>query len=800
MEEPEMQQPSIDAAAAHKMHLEAAATLIRKRREAAGTPEDWPVSALALSGGGIRSATFCLGLLRGLARNEMLHRFDYLSTVSGGGYVGAALGRLYQPGQGARTVEAGLGSDNSLLLWWLRSNGRYLTPAGARDLVQALASILRGVLSTQFEVAVLMLFTLAWLLAPRHLAATHGLWQGSASVLLWLLVLPLFGGLHQIFAYWYCREKSSLGLALSDWLAALGCAGAGLWLFQSQPALNLRNVAALLLLSPLTALLASLWTDKDKANVSARRLAHTKGLGTALWVLFGIAAAAGLDTLAWLATSGGLHRSDLTISLPPALLTTVLAAAHVGLPYLRRHFAGKPGQGYNVLGLINALGLATLLGLALIWAAVLHLLLQSTHAPSAPLVWLLVTLSSGLYLFLTRSNMELPNLTSLHNFYRARIERAYVSVGNYPPAVKTAPRFKQSPLAVASRDATEKVAPLVEAVAGDDVPLKDYQPHEHGGPIHLISSCINQSVDDRTGNYNADRKGIALTVSALGSEVGTRYPKPGSVPSGPLSRWIAISGAAASSGMGSRTASGTAALLFLSGLRLGYWTPTLEPTNESDSTPLTVPPWKRVLVAAWPKPAALCAELLARFPGLRSPAWYLSDGGHFENTGVYALLKRQVPLIVVADCGADPRYEYEDLENLVRKARIDYSASIDFIDPATLPSSTTAQHALHMRIGTRETINSTPGPECLLLARIHYAYTSQPGLLIVVKPRRLGQMPLDLTSYAARESAFPQQTTGDQFFDEAQWEAYHQLGLAMGQLLTPAAVLTLAASAAPAPR
>ena len=46
---------------------------------------------LALSGGGIRSATFNLGIVQGLARHRLLTRFDYLSTVSGGGYIGAWL-------------------------------------------------------------------------------------------------------------------------------------------------------------------------------------------------------------------------------------------------------------------------------------------------------------------------------------------------------------------------------------------------------------------------------------------------------------------------------------------------------------------------------------------------------------------------------------------------------------------------------------------------------------------------------------------------------------------------------------
>src|SRR5262245_55182460 len=48
-------------------------------------------SALCISGGGIRSATFALGILHGLARCGLLQRFHYLSTVSGGGYIGGWL-------------------------------------------------------------------------------------------------------------------------------------------------------------------------------------------------------------------------------------------------------------------------------------------------------------------------------------------------------------------------------------------------------------------------------------------------------------------------------------------------------------------------------------------------------------------------------------------------------------------------------------------------------------------------------------------------------------------------------------
>ena len=52
---------------------------------------DAPWSGIGLSGGGIRSATFCLGVLQALAEKDLLRRFDYISSVSGGGYIATSL-------------------------------------------------------------------------------------------------------------------------------------------------------------------------------------------------------------------------------------------------------------------------------------------------------------------------------------------------------------------------------------------------------------------------------------------------------------------------------------------------------------------------------------------------------------------------------------------------------------------------------------------------------------------------------------------------------------------------------------
>ena len=90
-----------------------------------------PLSALCLSGGGIRSAAFSLGVVQGLAKRDVLHRFDYLSTVSGGGYTGAFLTAWVHRAGYDDVLESLKGPGGVSLrspLRHLRSYSNYLTP------------------------------------------------------------------------------------------------------------------------------------------------------------------------------------------------------------------------------------------------------------------------------------------------------------------------------------------------------------------------------------------------------------------------------------------------------------------------------------------------------------------------------------------------------------------------------------------------------------------------------------------------------------------------------------------------
>src|SRR6185437_7311509 len=91
------------------------------------------MSALCLSGGGIRSAAFALGVVQGLAARGLLPQFDYLSTVSGGGYLGGFLTawvqrRGYDAVVGDLQGAAGHNHDGLSPLQHLRRYSSYLTP------------------------------------------------------------------------------------------------------------------------------------------------------------------------------------------------------------------------------------------------------------------------------------------------------------------------------------------------------------------------------------------------------------------------------------------------------------------------------------------------------------------------------------------------------------------------------------------------------------------------------------------------------------------------------------------------
>jgi hypothetical protein len=146
---------------------------------------------------------------------------------------------------------------------------------------------------------------------------------------------------------------------------------------------------------------------------------------------------------------------------------------------------------------------------------------------------------------------------------------------------------------------------------------------------------------------------------------------------------------------------------------------------------------------------------------------YLSDGGHFENLGLYEMVLRRCHFIIVSDAGEDPLCSFSDLGGAVRKIRIDFGISIDFDEIAIYPRSD-------------EDVRNAKGRNCAI-GRIRYTDVDDPpatdGVLIYIKPACYGNEPRDIYEYFKSNQAFPHETTTDQFFTESQFESYRMLGV-----------------------
>jgi hypothetical protein len=216
---------------------------------------------------------------------------------------------------------------------------------------------------------------------------------------------------------------------------------------------------------------------------------------------------------------------------------------------------------------------------------------------------------------------------------------------------------------------------------------------------------------------------------------------------------MAVSAAAASANMGWKTLPHFRFLMTLLNVRLGYW------VRRPDA-----PPRPRLL--RWndfPGPLYLWRELSGAFSE-RCRFLNLSDGGHIENLAAYELLRRRCKFIVCVDGGQDEAMECGDLIRLQRYAEIDLGLrmSYDLIDLRLRENRCSRAYAILVKIE----YPSLPGEKG----------DWQPGWMLYMKLAITGTEPPYVGDYRREHPDFPHQSTGDQIYDEAQFEAYRRLG------------------------
>jgi hypothetical protein len=221
---------------------------------------------------------------------------------------------------------------------------------------------------------------------------------------------------------------------------------------------------------------------------------------------------------------------------------------------------------------------------------------------------------------------------------------------------------------------------------------------------------------------------------------------------------VAISGAAANPNMGFSSSPALGFLMAIFNVRLGAW---LGNTNSHG---------QRTFRFSGPRQAIV--PMFAEMFGLtNSHRRYvnLSDGGHFDNLGLYEVVLRRCRHILVSDAGQDSSFAFEDLGNAIRKIRIDLGVPIEFV----------------RKIEILPNLPETQGLYCAQ-AIIRYSAVdgtdrAQDGSLVYFKPTLHGRgtmpIPYDVYSYARNHSQFPHESTADQWFSESQFESYRALGM-----------------------
>lgn len=821
-------------------------------------------AALCFSGGGIRSATFCLGILQGMSHQKLLRAFDYLSTVSGGGYIGSWLS-AWMSGHplpdskskkraGRRSiqqVEAELAKPPAEKLDgelpnvdFLRAYSNYLSPQlgflsadswtlvatvirnmflnwmilvpmlGAALLAPYLAfQVTRGMNPAPNHAAAAFL-TLDGLLIAGFVLAAAALWNIGLSLpsvagdggytqpqyLLYVL-LPLVVSAILIDTSWigFCRlgvQFQAYGFilfgAVLHFLGWFAISGSGvsyirerLWGAQEDDGfraflLNGGTFFALvsgaaggwagyyiaLLLDPahhperatwlalpitlaLYFLVAALFVGLASKNTGdedrewwARSGAWLLMVITA-WLIVGGLAINTSWLLKYLNTyavgSGGLLSGWLGSLIGKSSTT---APGDSGSGSSKKNGANAP-QFFSSATLTKYAGkilpVVFLVCLLLVIAQIADYLAVKKLAPllrgvtwwprglvAEPFaaILLILLLTSVAWILSEYVNV---NTFSLHAMYRNRLIRAYLGASN----------------------SNRHPNPFTGFDPNDNLRMHELT---HAKPLHVLNMTLNLVHGERLAWQ--ERKAETFTVTRLhAGSMWVRYRRArhyGDQDGISLGTAMAISGAAASPNMGYHSSPLLTFLMTFFNARLGWWLPNPGPHGKG----------------LWSErgPKSALRSLFAEACGLtddKSPYVYLSDGGHFENLGLYEMVLRRCHTIVVIDAGADPNYTFDDLANAIRKIRVDLGVPIRLDKPIKMTAGESKDNV--------HCVTGSIGYACIDTG-------ATDGTLVYIKPVLDDWQSVDLDNYHSAHPDFPQQSTIEQFFDESQFESYRRLG------------------------
>jgi hypothetical protein len=463
-------------------------------------------------------------------------------------------------------------------------------------------------------------------------------------------------------------------------------------------------------------------------------------------------------------------------------LASVLLGKSSAISGTAKDQASKTKMALNALALIGPPVFIAGLLLSLSW--VVEKALHSIESqiglaviPHFDFFLLLLLLTATLLLFGWRIDV---NEFSLHSFYRDRIARCYAGASNPD---RRANRFT----GFAASDKRLRVIDLLPKSFNNDV-LKDLwanacgpdkcttepTPPTYEGPFPIFNTTLNLSFGQDLAYQ--ERKGASFVFTPLycGYDVGwtetdtDRIQFNGFTPTrsfayqdgGPrIATAVATSGAAMSPNWGFHSSPTMAFLLTIFNVRLGLWIRNprhkrfrLSSLRGRNSNPSS--PWFGLFY--------LLAELFGMVND--SAAFvYLTDGGHFENMGLYELVRRHCSTIVICDSEQDNDLNFQGIGMAIRKCRIDHGAEIELDLTRLEPKG-----------------DPLVSPCCCVEGKIYYPNGTS-GKVLYIKSVYTGGLPADLINYRKENPTFPNTSTLDQWFSESQFESYRRLGQAHAQ-------------------
>jgi hypothetical protein len=849
------------------------------RRLRSVAPVDFKTTAeaelvgLALSGGGIRSATLGLGVLQALAELDLLRYTDYLSTVSGGGYIGSWLHSWIKRAQDPQKVCEALSpakspdplSGATHPIKWLRQYSNYLAPRLGLLSADTWSIFTIWARNTLLNMIVIVLALAGCLMAPLGARGVFdAVHRGNSA---WLAaLLPLGFAIYIIqqnlssFASqedrkdrpWYRQQYIHFLVALPVMLSAMLVAA---WLSESARGGSHLERTVLLVAGSFFALLCYVSffgdyrthffdgeTDPPKGFPAWLQFAGAAVFYNAIAAGAGGFLLVGVERLLEMLKGPGEVWFHLVVGTTAVVLVfSLVIILHLGLfgrglPDDRREWWSRAGAvlsvwlvgwvgvaGISIYGvwlllkvlvlpayggaagpaIVSVLGSGWLgtTGAAILTARGKRLLMRI--APPVFVVGLLLLVAFGVteaiaatffgafadlqrleagyfrilswwepaaawlvfgaclglaYVLARRFDV---NQFSMHNFYENRLVRCYQGASHEHRHPNRFTGFDpEDDFTLASLDPGDAARP-----SGAAPPYR--------GPYPIVNTCLNLVSGEELAWQERKGESFIFTPRFSGfastpTEERSGGPKPSrhlsmygyrptseyAYPDGGIrmGKAVAISGAAASPNMGSQTSPATAFLLTVFNVRLGWW--------------IGNPRHRKSWQDSGPRAglAYLLTELAAAANN-KSKYVYLSDGGHFENLGIYELVRRRCRYIVVSDGGQDDGYSFEDLGNAVRKCRADFGVEIKIDLSQIRPQDTgngQKRSVAHCAVGVIE-------------------YPGAPrGTLVYLKASLTGDEPADVLEYAALHPEFPHQPTADQFFDESQFESYRRLGYDIG--------------------